>query len=91
MTVAAPPFDYLKYENCMNTFIFILVLSDEMIFSNDETAFKACKVMDVQENQTSLAQKPRILNPIQIHQLVYKIKLEICSIPHIFGNFTTNP
>ena len=47
--------------------------------------------MDLQENQTSLEQKLRILKPIQIHQLVNKIKLEICSILHIFANLANNP
>ena len=43
--------------------------------------------MDVEENQTSLVQKTSILKPIQIHQLVNKIKhailQEICYIPFL--------
>ena len=53
---------------------------------DDENAVKADKVMDVEENQTSLAQKTSILKQIQIHQLVNKIKptilQEICLILH---------
>ena len=47
--------------------------------------------MDVEENQTSLMQKTSILKPIQIHQLVNKIKPEICSILHMFENLANNP
>ena len=58
--------------------------------SDDEDAVKADKVMDVEENQTSLMQKTSILKPIQIHQLVNKIKpailQEICPILHNLVN-----
>ena len=37
----------------------------------------AVKMMDVQETQTSLSQKQSILKPIQINQIVNKIKLAI--------------
>ena len=57
--------------------------------SDDEDAVKADKVMDVEENQTSLAQKTSILKPIQIHQLVNKIKPAIKCSGH-FDKTTTS-